>query len=465
MGADQGLDDVKAEAPALLAAVAGLVDLVEPVEDQGQLLRRDGVALVGDGHIELAAADAQLQPQLAAGGAEFHRVVQQVVDHLGHGILVGPGEDGVLGQVHLDIQIFRHDLLLEGDKHLTDALLHVEAGLLLLGDAALVLEPGDVQHAADQTAQPLGLIGDDLHVVAVPLRGDGPIEHAVHIAADGGHGGLELVGDVGDKFLPLIFAFFQRFGHVVEGRCQLVHLLGVVAAGADTGLEVAVAEVPGRLGHLPQGTALVPGGHGHDHHGDEDDQQRYRHLDIRDALHEGLGVAGGHGHQHQADVRAGAVTADGNGDEIAVFRIELRDGAGFKAAALPEDLIHEILVDGQTQMGALQVHLGAEDHIAQGVQHHRIRPGDQGGQGQIGPQVLMLQITGSIVGRHQLRQCQGIGPELVVGIVLQVPAYQHPERAAQQQQCQQQDQHRGADLPGKSGFHGLYHLRAITCIA
>ena len=71
----------------------------------------------------------------------------------------------------------------------------------------------------------------------------------------------------------------------------------------------------------------------------------------------------------------------------------------------------------------------------------------------------MVQIAGGVIGRHQLRQSQGIGLELTVGVVLQLPAHQHPERAAQQQQSQQQNQHRGTDLPGKSGFHGLYHLK------
>ena len=465
MGADQGFDDVKAQTPALLAAVAGFVDLVEPVEDQGQLLRGDGIALVGDGDIDLAAAQHQPQTQRSAGGAEFHGVVQQVVDHLGHGVLVRPGVDGVVGQIHSHFQIFRHDLLLEGDEHLAHAFLHVEAGLLLLGDAGLILEPGNVQHTAHQTAQAFRLVGHDLHIVPVAVRGDGAVQHAVHIAADGGHGGLQLVGHIGHELLALVFGFFQGFGHVIEGHGQLVHFLGIVAAGADTGLQVAVAEVTGGLGHLPEGTALVSCGHGHDHHGDEDDEQRHRHLNVSDAVHEGLGIQGGHGHDDQADVGARPVADDGNGDEITVFLVKGGDGAGLEAAALPEDLIHEVPVDGQAQMGALEIGVGTQEHIAQGVQNHRIRTGDQGGQGQVGAQVFMFQISGGIIGRHQLRQSQGVGLELAVGVAFQKLAHQQAECTAQQQQSQQQDQHRGADLPGKCGFHGLHHPISITHIA
>ena len=49
--------------------------------------------------------------------------------------------------------------------------------------------------------------------------------------------------------------------------------------------------------------------------------------------------------------------------------------------------------------------------------------------------------------RHQLRQRQGVGLELGVGVVLQKLAHQDAERAAQHHQRQHQDQHRGGHLP------------------
>ena len=56
VGAYDGFDDIQSQTPAVPVLGAGLVQLVEPVEDQGQLFRGDGVAIVGDGDIGLAAA-------------------------------------------------------------------------------------------------------------------------------------------------------------------------------------------------------------------------------------------------------------------------------------------------------------------------------------------------------------------------------------------------------------------------
>ena len=55
------------------------------------------------------------------------------------------------GEIHIHIKVFAVDLLLKGDEHLAGQLLQLKAGFLFLGDV-LVLEPGDVQHTADQAA-------------------------------------------------------------------------------------------------------------------------------------------------------------------------------------------------------------------------------------------------------------------------------------------------------------------------
>ena len=62
MTAYDGLDDVQSQTPAVPVLGAGFVQLVEPVKDQGKLLRGDGVALVGDGYLGLAAALPDADP-------------------------------------------------------------------------------------------------------------------------------------------------------------------------------------------------------------------------------------------------------------------------------------------------------------------------------------------------------------------------------------------------------------------
>ena len=77
MAAYDGLDDVQAKTPAVPILGAGLVQLVEPVKDQGQLLGRDGAAFVGDGDVGFVSTFPDLQTQLLALGTEFYRVVDE----------------------------------------------------------------------------------------------------------------------------------------------------------------------------------------------------------------------------------------------------------------------------------------------------------------------------------------------------------------------------------------------------
>lgn len=50
------LDDIKPQPVAVLVGAAGFVRLVEPLEQERDLLRRDGAAVVADGH------DRRLRP-------------------------------------------------------------------------------------------------------------------------------------------------------------------------------------------------------------------------------------------------------------------------------------------------------------------------------------------------------------------------------------------------------------------
>ena len=241
---------------------------MEPVKDQGQFLRRDGLAVVGNGDVGLGAAFFNLQTQGTALGTEFDRVVKQIVNHLSDIVLIGHGEYRVLRHIHVHIQLLAVDLLLKGDQHLTGAFLQIKLVLLILRDAALILQTGYIKHTADQTAQALGLVGDNLQIVGGLLPGDGTVENAVDVAGDGGHGGFQLMGDVRYEFLALVFAFLQLLGHVVEGQSQILHLFGVAAVQLDPGLQIAVTERAGGVCHQFQRITLPVGEEGHGDEGD-----------------------------------------------------------------------------------------------------------------------------------------------------------------------------------------------------
>ena len=124
---DHILDDVKTQTPAVPVLGAGFVQLVEPVEHQRQLLRRDGLALVGDGYIGFVRAFFNGKPQRAAFRAEFHGVVQKVVHNLGHRVLAGHGKDGMLREIHVHFQVFVVDFLFKAEKSSENAFAHIKA--------------------------------------------------------------------------------------------------------------------------------------------------------------------------------------------------------------------------------------------------------------------------------------------------------------------------------------------------
>ena len=80
---------------------------------------------------------------------------------------------------------------------------------------------------------------------------NGAVQDAVHIAGNGGHGGFQLMGHIGHKFLALVFAFLQGGCHVVEGQSQLLHLFGVAFLHLDSRLQIAVAEGGSGARHVP----------------------------------------------------------------------------------------------------------------------------------------------------------------------------------------------------------------------
>ena len=123
----------------------------------------------------------------------------------------------MLRHIHIHVQMLVVDFLLKGDEYLSGAFLQVEVHFLFLGDALLLLELGDVQHAAHQSAQTFCFIGNDPQVVFLALLGNSAVQNSINIAGDGGHRRLQFMGHIGHKFLTLIFTLLQGGCHVVEG--------------------------------------------------------------------------------------------------------------------------------------------------------------------------------------------------------------------------------------------------------
>ena len=123
MAADDGLDDIKAQTPAVPILGAGFIQLMEAVKQQRQLVGGNGFAAVGNAHIELGSAGSDFHTQIAPFGAELHRIVQKVVDYLCDIVRTCPGIGRMAGEIHIYIEIFRVDFLLKGDQHLAGQLL------------------------------------------------------------------------------------------------------------------------------------------------------------------------------------------------------------------------------------------------------------------------------------------------------------------------------------------------------
>ena len=76
------------------------------------------------------------------------------------------------------------------------------------------------------------------------------------------------MGNIGDELPPLLLRFLKGVRHGVEGFDELADL--VLPAGVvDPGVEVALGELPGGGGHVPDGLGLLHGGGGRGHEGDE----------------------------------------------------------------------------------------------------------------------------------------------------------------------------------------------------
>ena len=210
---------------------------------------------------------------------------------------------------------------------------------------------------------------------------DGAVQNAVHVAGNGGHGGLQLVGDVGDEFLTPVLALLQGGCHVVEGDGHFLHFLGVIVVQPYPGFQIAVAEGVGGFRQLFQRAALPPGKGGDGQHGDQHHEQRRGEEDVGDLIHDLGDVIGRCGDQH--DAPRVPVHENGAGDHVAAVGVQAVDDPGGGVAAAANDLLQIRLIQLQALMLTAGGSVGAEHHVPLAVADHGVGAGYLRGHGQV----------------------------------------------------------------------------------
>ena len=360
MAVENGLDDIQPQAHTVPVLAARAVGLVKTVKDQGDLLRRDGVAMVTDRHIGLPRPGHHRDAQRSLRVGEFDGVVQQIVAHLGDGVGVAPYLHRVVGKLGVHIQVFAVDLGLQAHQHPQHDLRDIK--LLLGGDPLTGLEPAQIQHLPHQPGEPPGLGGDDLQIFLLSLRWDGAIQNTVGKAGNGGHGGLELVGDVGHKLAALGLRLGDGVSHGVEGLRQLPHLV-TPAVAVDSGVILPMTKLSHRLGHILERPGHLQRGHRggdegneHDHHRGEEENGGKGPPDLGDA-----GRFSGHKDHASQHLLSPVVQLEGDAGHIAgVAEGAAQGGHGLKGTGGLDTLDH---AGGQLYLGEVGQLSGAAGGI------------------------------------------------------------------------------------------------------
>ena len=184
-----------------------------------------------------------------------------------------------------------------------------------------LVDPGQLEEIVDEAPHPVGLGLDAPHDLTGLVRGHPahPVELAV--AADGGQGGAQLVGGIGDEARhPLLGHDLGGEGalvlgeHRVDRPLQRAHLRGARLGDQDAGGQVTVGDPCGHALDLAQGTERAVdqvGGEEGAHRDDRDVGQGHHEAGALDGLHD---VAQREGQGHRAGVLAGVLVPDEQGN-------------------------------------------------------------------------------------------------------------------------------------------------------
>ena len=287
------------------------------------------------------------------------------------------------------------------------------------------------------------------------FRRDGPVEHPVDVAADGGHGGFQLVRDVCDEFLSALLGFFQRIRHGVEGVRQIDDLLAAAFGDRHAGIELATAKAPGRVRDLCQRLRLLVrqkrrcGQRQHQH----DD----RHIEKqgRTALHEIRDLRHVGGDDDIADRLVRIIGDNGPARNIAPVVMDAAERPDAERFAVRVNFGDEIRIDLLADMFTVKLVARAQHDEAIFIADQRLGLADVGKQGQTQPEVpVFLQLTRRVIRLGQRGNGGRVGAERLFFVVFQIPQHQEPERDARKDHTDQQQRRNEGKLPAERCFHG-----------
>ena len=176
---------------------------------------------------------------------------------------------------------------------------------------------GQVQHGFYQPGEALYLVGDNMQVFVLLAPGDGTIQNAVDEPGDGGHGGFQLVGDIGDEAAAHALGVGEGVRHVVKGRGQLAHL--VLPGYGHPGGKIPGPKAVGRQGHLPQGPHHAVHKSPHQAEGRRQSRQSRQQKDFYQLPLQGVYRGGAGGREHRPHLFA--VGGHGHADDVVPFRV------------------------------------------------------------------------------------------------------------------------------------------------
>ena len=317
-----------------------------------------------------------------------------------------------------------HTPLLQLQSQILGAVVKVvvhREGVKIVGDAVRV-DLGVEGQLVDESVHLPRLVVDGADIFFQLLRG---VRHAVHdtlgVALDGGHGGLQVVGNVADELLILFIkgqlllrVGLQSLAHLLKVTAQLSQL--VVGLPLHLKVQVSLLDVLGRLLHPAQGLHDSPVDPEHkqrrrkDKHQGDDHQHVHRELpDLRDHI------------PHVRDDKGASVGS------VGVLEINL----------FHKDLYIPPIIEARVR-GGLCVSVGRQlaQHAVQAL-HLLSHIGDR--------VVLAHDKAGFLVRQHivkfcqvggvlqLVRLCQGCRLQLMAGLHGELP--QHLHRVGQHLQC------------------------------
>ena len=151
------------------------------------------------------------------------------------------------------------------------------------------------------------------------------------------------MGHIGNKFLPLVFALLQRYGHVVEGQSQFFHFHTAVLINFNAGIQFSVAKGCGCFGKLTQGPCFSSGKGHNANHGNQYYKHGHRQKNIGDLIQNLTSAGCWCGNDD--DAKTLLTADDGCGYDKPFLFVKISDSAGGAVASALVNLVKKILID------------------------------------------------------------------------------------------------------------------------